>query len=45
MFDVLAQHNPHVRMMVINQAGHFHYREYPEEFNRNVINFINLWSD
>jgi hypothetical protein len=27
----------------MNKAGHFHYREYPEEFNYNVINFIDYW--
>ena len=37
--------NPKVRMIVANHAGHFHYREYPEEFNRNVINFIEHWTE
>ncbi len=44
LFDLIAEKNPHVRLLVANQAGHFHYREYPEEFNQNVINFIEYWS-
>jgi len=26
-----------------HNAGHFHYREHPEESARNVINFITEW--
>jgi pimeloyl-ACP methyl ester carboxylesterase len=26
-------------MIVMNQAGHFMYREYPEEFNQDLITF------
>lgn len=43
LYDVLAEKNPKVRMITVNQAGHFHFREYPEEFDYNVINFINYW--
>jgi len=43
LFDVLAAKNPKVRMITVNQAGHFHFREYPEEFNYNVIHFIDYW--
>lgn len=31
-------------MIIVNKAGHFHYRAYPEEFNYNVINFIDYWN-
>jgi 2-hydroxy-6-oxonona-2,4-dienedioate hydrolase len=44
LYDVLAEQNPDVRMIVANKAGHFHFREYPDEFNRNLINFIDYWS-
>jgi hypothetical protein len=27
-------------MIIVNKAGHFHFREYPEEFNHNVIHFL-----
>jgi pimeloyl-ACP methyl ester carboxylesterase len=43
LFDVLGAKNPRVRMLVTNDAGHFHFREYPEEFNANVTNFIEYW--
>jgi pimeloyl-ACP methyl ester carboxylesterase len=42
-YDVIAAQNPNLRMIIANHAGHFHYREYPEEFNQNVINFIDYW--
>ena len=44
LFDVIGEKNPNVRMIIVNKAGHFHYREYPEEFARNVINFIDQWA-
>src|ERR1017187_2830375 len=43
LYDVLGAKNPKVRMITVNNAGHFHFREYPEEFNYNVINFIDYW--
>jgi pimeloyl-ACP methyl ester carboxylesterase len=44
LFEMISQTNPKVRMFVVNRAGHFHYREYPEEFNHNLIQFIDYWS-
>jgi pimeloyl-ACP methyl ester carboxylesterase len=43
LFDLIAEKNPRVRMFIVNNAGHFHYREHPEEFSRNVANFIAGW--
>jgi pimeloyl-ACP methyl ester carboxylesterase len=43
-FDVIAEKNPRVRLLMTNKAGHFHYRENPQEFNWNVINFIEYWN-
>lgn len=40
LFDVLGEKNPRVRMITVNKAGHFHFREYPDEFNANVISFV-----
>jgi len=34
-----------VRMLIVNRAGHFHYREYPEEFVQNIFNFLDQWGD
>lgn len=44
LYDVIAEQNPNIRLFVANKAGHFHFREYPEEFNDNVIHFIDYWS-
>lgn len=43
LFDMIAEKNPRSRMLIVNNAGHFHYREHPEEFARNVINFVMAW--
>ncbi len=43
LFDVLGAKNRRVRMITVNDAGHFHFREYPDEFNSNIISFIDYW--
>jgi len=43
LFDMIADKNPRARMLIVNNAGHFHYREHPEEFVRNVTNFATAW--
>jgi pimeloyl-ACP methyl ester carboxylesterase len=40
---MIGEKNPRARMLIVNDAGHFHYREHPEEFARNVINFATAW--
>lgn len=40
LFEIVAQENPNARMYIMNRAGHYNYRELPEEFNRVVTNFI-----
>jgi len=40
LFDILGAKNPKVKMVIVNEAGHFPYREYPEEFNRDLLAFI-----
>jgi pimeloyl-ACP methyl ester carboxylesterase len=44
LFDRIAKKTPNVRMYIFNQAGHFHYREHVEEFNRVVTQFVRAWS-
>jgi len=44
LYDVMAQQNPKVRMITVNKAGHFHFREYPDEFNYNIAGFIDFWT-
>lgn len=43
LFEALGEKNPSVRMIIVNNAGHYHFREYPEEFNHNVVGFIRNW--
>lgn len=43
LFDILAAKNTKVRMIIQNNAGHFMYREYPEQFNQDLIGFIDYW--
>ena len=43
LFDVIGAKNPRTQMIIINKAGHQNAREKPEEFNYNVINFIDYW--
>jgi 2-hydroxy-6-oxonona-2,4-dienedioate hydrolase len=44
LFDILAAKNTKVRMIIQNNAGHFMYREYPEQFNRDITGFIDYWN-
>ena len=43
LFDIIGSKNSRVQMIVMNNAGHFMYREHPEQFNQNLINFIEFW--
>ena len=44
LHDILAVQHPNVWLVLINKAGHFHFREYPEQFNHNVMSFIDYWN-
>jgi 2-hydroxy-6-oxonona-2,4-dienedioate hydrolase len=44
LYDLIAEANERSRMFIVNRAGHFHYREYPDEFNLNVTTFIRYWT-
>ncbi|MEW5984557.1 MAG: alpha/beta hydrolase [Acidobacteriota bacterium] len=44
-FDIVGAKNPRVSMIVINEAGHFPYREHPAQFNADLIGFIEYWSN
>lgn len=43
-FDIVGTKNPRVKMIVVNDAGHFPYREHPEQFNADLVQFIEFWS-
>jgi len=40
LFDLIAASTSRAEMHVFNQAGHYSYREHPEEFNALVTSFI-----
>lgn len=40
LFEIIAARTPFAEMHVINQAGHFCYREQPETFNEVVRGFV-----
>ena len=43
LYDVLGAKNPKVQMIVMNNAGHFLYREHPDEFAADLAHFIDFW--
>ncbi|HYY87689.1 MAG TPA: alpha/beta hydrolase [Chloroflexota bacterium] len=45
LYDLIAEADDRTRMFIVNRAGHFHYREYPDEFNLNVTTFIRYWAE
>ena len=44
LYDILAIQHPNVWLFLVNKAGHFHFREYPDEFNDQLIGFIDYWN-
>jgi pimeloyl-ACP methyl ester carboxylesterase len=42
-FDIVGTRNPRVKMVVINETGHFPYREHPELFTAELVSFIEFW--
>lgn len=43
LYDILAENNPSVQTLIMNDAGHYAFREKPDEFSFVVIRFINAW--
>jgi pimeloyl-ACP methyl ester carboxylesterase len=44
-FDIVGAKNPRVKLIIINEAGHFPYREHPEQFNADLKAFIDFWTE
>jgi len=40
LYDLVAKHRRDAQFRIINQAGHFSYREHPQAFNELVHSFI-----
>ncbi|HEY8509433.1 MAG TPA: alpha/beta hydrolase [Steroidobacteraceae bacterium] len=45
LFNIIADTNPRARLLFTNKAGHFHWREEPEEFSHTVMSFIDYWNE
>jgi 2-hydroxy-6-oxonona-2,4-dienedioate hydrolase len=43
-FDIVGAKNREVKMVLINDGGHFPYREHPEVFNAELTAFTRYWS-
>lgn len=44
LFDILGTKNRNVQMIIVNEGGHFMYREHPALFNADLINFVDFWN-
>jgi pimeloyl-ACP methyl ester carboxylesterase len=44
-FDIVGTKNPRVKLVVVNEAGHFPYREHPEAFNADLLAFLEFWTN
>jgi 2-hydroxy-6-oxonona-2,4-dienedioate hydrolase len=44
LYDIIGEKNPNVQTLIMNNVGHFPFREKPDEFNYAVIRFINAWT-
>ena len=44
LFELLVATTPRARMYIFNQAGHYPYREHPDEFNAVVTSFVDFWT-
>ncbi len=42
LFRMIAPHAPRAQIHIFNQAGHYSYREHPEDFARVVADFIRV---
>lgn len=42
-FDIVGTRTSRVKMIVVNEGGHFMYREHPEQFNADLTAFIEFW--
>lgn len=40
LFDMISEHDKRAEMIIVNDAGHFHFREHPKDFAGNVTQFL-----
>jgi 2-hydroxy-6-oxonona-2,4-dienedioate hydrolase len=44
LHDIITTKNPNVKLIIYSNAGHFMYREYPDQFNADLSGFIDYWN-
>ena len=44
LHDLLTSKNQNVKFIIYNQAGHYLWREQPDQFNEDVSTFIDYWN-
>ena len=42
-YDIVGAKDPNVQMIVLNDAGHFLYRDQPAEFDADLTDFVDYW--
>ncbi len=45
MFEQVATKNRRAKLVILNDSGHFMYREHVDRFNRDLIGFLDHWKD
>lgn len=43
LHDIIAAKNNNVKLVIYNNAGHYLWRDYPEQFNDDLSTFIEYW--
>lgn len=42
LYRMVAKNNPETKMHVVNEAGHYSFREHPKDFNEVLASFANM---
>lgn len=42
LYKMIAKYNPETKMYLVNEAGHYSFREHPKEFNEVFLTFARL---
>jgi 2-hydroxy-6-oxonona-2,4-dienedioate hydrolase len=45
MFEIVAAKNRRAKLVILNDSGHFMYREHVDRFNRDLTGFIDHWRE
>ncbi len=45
MFEAIAAKDRRAKLVILNDSGHFMYREHVDRFNRDLMGFLDHWRD